>query len=126
MNQMIGLEEIFVLPSVKLFEGSPMLKENFLLTKWINVNMNYKEANRQNEIKDYWNYHVHPPSVLPRLFSGKQKSWTTFLKGREEDEIMSRTSTLTDSSKHPFKVKAILNFRLFRFLPIRLLLDLYD
>ena len=45
VNQMNELEEIFVLPSVKLFEGSPMLKENFLLTKWINVNMNYKEAN---------------------------------------------------------------------------------
>jgi len=37
-----------------------------------------------------------------------------------------RTSTLTDSSKHPFKVKAILNFRLFRFPPTRLLLGLYD
>jgi hypothetical protein len=72
MNQMIGLKEIFVLPSTKLFVGSPMLKENFLHGKWINVNLNYRAANGQNEIKDYWIYHVHPPSVLPRLFLGKQ------------------------------------------------------
>ena len=50
----------------------------------------------------------------------------TFLKGREEDETMSRTSTLTDSSKHPCKVKDIINFRSFRFPPTRLLLGLYD
>jgi hypothetical protein len=49
-----------------------MLKENFLHGKWINVNLNYRAANGQNEIKDYWIYHVHPPSVLPRLFLGKQ------------------------------------------------------
>ena len=39
---------------------------------------------------------------------------------------MPRTSTLIDSSKHRCKVKAILNFRLFRFPPTRLLLGLYD
>jgi hypothetical protein len=53
MNQMIGLKEIFVLLSTKLFAGSPMLIENFLHGKWINVNMNYRAANGQNEIKDY-------------------------------------------------------------------------
>jgi len=100
MNQMIGLKEIFVLPSSKLFAGSPKLRECFLLGKGNNVNMNHKETNEQTKIKDYWNYHVHPPSVLPRLFSGKQKSWTTFLKGREDDETVPRTSTLTNSSKH--------------------------
>ena len=39
---------------------------------------------------------------------------------------MPRTSTLTDSFKHPCKVKAILNLRSLRFLPTRLLLGLYD
>ena len=42
------------------------------------------------------------------------------------DGTMLRTSTLTISSKHPCKVKAILNFRSFRFPPTRLLLGLYD
>ena len=53
MNQMIGLEEIFVLPSSKLFVGSPKLREYSLLEKGNNVNMNCKETNEQNEIKDY-------------------------------------------------------------------------
>ena len=39
---------------------------------------------------------------------------------------MSRTSTLTDSSKHPCKVKDIINFRSFRFPPTRLLFGLFD
>ena len=45
MNQMIGLEEIFVLPSSKLFAGSLKLREYFLLGKGNNMNKNYKEAN---------------------------------------------------------------------------------
>jgi len=81
MNQMIGLKEILVLPSSKLFVGSPKLRECFLLEKGNNVNMNHKGTNEQ-KIKDYWNCHVHPPSVLSRLFLGKQKLWMTFLKGR--------------------------------------------
>ena len=83
MNQMIGLEEIFVLPSSKLFAGSPKLRECFLLEKENNMNINCKETNEQNKIKHYWNYHVHPP-----VFSGKRKSWTTSLKGRENDETV--------------------------------------
>jgi len=90
------------------------------------MNVNHKGTNDQNKTKYYWNCQIHPPSFLSQLFSGKQKSWMTFLKGREDDETVPRTSTLTDSSKHPFKVKAILNFRLFRFPPTRLLLGLYD
>ena len=72
MNQMIGLEEIFVLPSSKLFIGSPTLRECFFLGKGNNVKMNHKKGtNEQNKIKDYWNCHVHPPSILFRLFSGE-------------------------------------------------------
>jgi len=78
MNQMIGLEEIFVLPSSKLFAGSSKLRECFLLGKGNNMNMNHEGTNEQNKIKDYWNYHVHPSSVLSSMFLGKQKLGTTF------------------------------------------------
>ena len=53
MNQMIGLEEIFVLPSSKLFAGSSKLRECFLLGQENNVNMNHEGTNEQNKIKDY-------------------------------------------------------------------------
>jgi len=59
---------------------------------------------------------------LSKLFSGKQKSWTTFLEGREDDETIPRQSTF----KHPLKVKAKLNSKSFRFPHSRLLLGLYD
>jgi hypothetical protein len=49
MNKMIGLKEIFVLPSSKLFAGSPKLRECFLLGKGNNVNMNHKGTNKQNK-----------------------------------------------------------------------------
>jgi hypothetical protein len=39
---------------------------------------------------------------------------------------MPRTSTFTLNSKHPFKVKAKLDFKSFWFPPTRLLLGLYD
>jgi len=126
MNQMIGLEENFVLPSSKLFAGSSKLRECFLLGKGNNMNMNHEGTNEQNKIKDYWNYHVHPSSVLSSMFLGKQKLGTTFLKGREDDETIPRQSTFTICSKHPFKVKAKLNSKSFRFLPTRILLGLYD
>ena len=74
MNQMIGLKEIFVLPSSKLFVGSPKLRECLLHGKGNNVNMSRNGTNEQNKINDYWNYHVQPPSILSRLFLGKQKS----------------------------------------------------
>jgi hypothetical protein len=53
MNKMIGLKEIFVLPSSKLFAGSPKLRECFLLGKGNNVNMNHKGTNKQN-------MYIHP------------------------------------------------------------------
>jgi len=59
---------------------------------------------------------------LSKLFSGKQKSWTTFLEGREDDETIPRQSTF----KHPLKVKAKLDSKSFRFPHTRLLLGLYD
>jgi hypothetical protein len=77
-------------------------------------------------MQDYWNYRVHPPSVLSRLFPGKQKSGTTFLQGREDDVTMPRQSTFTMWSRQLFKVKAKLSSQLFRFPPTRLLLGLYD
>ena len=82
MNQMIGLEEIFVLPSSKLFVGSPKLREYFLHGKGNIAKIIQNEINEQNKRNDYWNYQVHPPSILSKLFSGKQKSWTTFLEER--------------------------------------------
>ena len=50
----------------------------------------------------------------------------TFHKGREENETVLRQSTFTICSKHPFKVKAKLDSKSFRFPPTRLLLGLYD
>jgi len=50
----------------------------------------------------------------------------TFHKGREENETMLRQSTFTICSKHPFKVKAKLDSKSFRFSPTRILLSLYD
>jgi hypothetical protein len=88
------------------------------------MNINYKETNKQNEIKDYWNYYVHPPSVLSRLFLGKQKPCMSFLKDREDDETVTRQSMFTICSKHPLKVKAKLYSKSFRLLPTRLLLGL--
>jgi len=61
-------------------------------------------------------------SILSKLFSGKQKSWTTFLDGREDDETIPRQSTF----KNPLKVKAKHNSKSFRFPHTRLLLGLYD
>ena len=49
-----------------------------------------------------------------------------FLEGREDDKTIPRTSTFTPNSKHPFKVKAKLDSKSFRFPPTRLLLGLYD
>jgi len=43
MNEMIILKETFILPSSKLFAGSPKLREYLLYVN--NINMNYKEAN---------------------------------------------------------------------------------
>ena len=43
-----------------------------------------------------------------------------------DDETMLRQSTFTICSKHPFKVKAKLDSKSFRFPPTRLLLGLYD
>ena len=63
---------------------------------------------------------------IHHVFLGKQKSWMTFLKGREEDETMPRQLTFTISSKQPFKVKAKLDFKPIWFPPTRLLLGLYD
>ena len=123
MNQMIGLEEIFVLPSSKLFAGSPKLRECFLHDKGNNVKIIHNGTNEQNKRNDYWNYQVHAVlSILSKLFSGKQKSWTTFLEGREDDETILRQSTF----KHPLKVEAKLNSKSFRFPHTRLLLSLYD
>ena len=53
MNQMIGLKEIFVLPSSMLFADSPKLRECFLLGRGNNENMNHKGTNKQIKIKDY-------------------------------------------------------------------------
>ena len=61
-------------------------------------------------------------SILSKLFSGKQKSWTTFLEGREDDETIPGQSTF----KHPLKVKAKHNSKSFRFPRSRILLGLYD
>jgi hypothetical protein len=69
---------------------------------------------------------VYPPSILSRLFLGKQKSWTTFLKGKEDDETVPRQSTFTISCNHRFKVKAKLYSKSFWFPPTGLLLGLYD
>ena len=63
---------------------------------------------------------------MSRLFLGKQKSGTTLLQGREDDETVPRTSTLIDRSKHQCKVKAKLDSKSFRFAHTRLLLGLYD
>jgi hypothetical protein len=126
MNQMIGLKEIFVLPSSKLFASWPTLRECFKCGKGNNWTINYNGTSGQNKMKDYCNYRVHPPSVLSRLFPGKQKSGTTFLQGREDDVTMPRQSTFTMWSRQLFKVKAKLSSQLFRFPPTRLLLGLYD
>ena len=66
---------------------------------------------------------IHPLFCLGCFWINKSHG-RLFLKGG--DETVPRTSTLIDSSKHRCKVKAILNFRSFRFLPTRLLLGLYD
>jgi len=79
-------------------------------------------TNKQNKRNNYLNYHVHPPSILSKLFSGKQKSWTTFLEWREDDETIPWQSIF----KHPLKVKAKLNSKSIRSLHTRLLLGLYD
>jgi hypothetical protein len=63
INQMIGLKEIFVLPSSKLFAGWPKFRDCFLLGKGNNVIMNCKETNGQNQIKYYRNFHIHTPSI---------------------------------------------------------------
>jgi hypothetical protein len=126
MNQMIGLKEIFVLPSSKLFASWPTLRECFKCGKGNNWTINYNGTSGQNKMKDYCNYRVHPPSVLSRLFPGKQKSGTTFLQGREDDVTMPRQSTFTMWSRQLFKVKAKLSSQLFRFPLTRLLLGLYN
>ena len=69
--------------------------------------------------------YIHLLSVS-RIFLGKQKSWMTFLKEREDDETMPRQSTFTISCNHRFKVKAKLYSKSFWFPPPRLLLGLYD
>jgi len=122
MNQMIGLEEIFVLSSSKLFAGSPKLRECFLHGKGNNAKIIHNGTNEQNKRNHYWNNQVHPPSILSKLFSGKQKSWKTFLEGREDDETIPRQSIF----KHPLNMKANLNSKSFRFPHTRLLLGLYD
>ena len=53
MNQMIGFEEIFVLPSSKLFAGSPKLREWFLHGKGNNAKIIKNETNEQNKRNDY-------------------------------------------------------------------------
>jgi hypothetical protein len=126
MNQLIGLQEILVLPTSKLFVVFPRVREYFIHGKANIVKLNHNGASKQNKEKDYWNHDVHPPSALSRLFSGKQKSRTTFLQGREDDMTMPRHSTFTICSKNPFEVKAKLDFKLFMFPPTRLLLGLYD
>jgi hypothetical protein len=125
MNQMIGLKEIFVFPSLKLFASWPTLRECFKRGKGNNWTINYNGTSGQNKMKEYYNYRVHPPSVLSRLFPGKQKSGTTFLHGREDDVTMPRQSTFTMWSRKLFKVKAKLSSELFRFPPTKLLLGLY-
>jgi hypothetical protein len=50
----------------------------------------------------------------------------TFLKGREDDEILPRQSTFTISCNHRFKVKAKLYSKSFQLPPTRLLLGLYN
>ena len=64
MNQMIGLDEIFVLPFSKLFVGSPKLRECFLRGKGNNVKIIHNGTNEQNKRNDYWNYQVHPSSIV--------------------------------------------------------------
>jgi hypothetical protein len=90
MNQMIGLKEIFVFPSSKLFASRPPLRECFKCGKGNNWTINYNGTGGQNKMQDYCNYRVHPPSVLSRLFPAKQKSGMTFLHGREDDVTMPR------------------------------------
>ena len=67
--------------------------------------------------------YMHPLFCLGCFWINKSHG-RLFLKGG--DETVPRTSTLIDSSKHRCKVKAILNFKSFRFPPTRLLLGLYD
>jgi hypothetical protein len=90
MNQMIGLKEIFVFPSSKLFASRPPLRECFKCGKGNNWTINYNGTGGQNKMQDYCNYRVHPPSVLSRLFPAKQKSGMTLLHGREDDVTMPR------------------------------------
>ena len=104
LNQLCCMKEILVLPSSKLFAGSPKLKDHFVIGEGNNVNTNCKEANEHNKIHDYWTYHVHPPSSCSKLISGVHKLRTTSLKGREDDETLPRKSTLIIYSKHRFKV----------------------
>ena len=69
---------------------------------------------------------MHPLSIFFRLFLGEQKPKMAFLKVREDDMTMPRTSTFTLNSKHPFKVKTKHDPKSFWFPPTRLLLGLYD
>jgi hypothetical protein len=126
LNQMSGLKEIFVLPFLKLILGSQNLRNYFSYQKGNNVHKNCEEGYKQSSISDHSNWHMHPLTIFFGLFSGEQKQRTSLLEGRKDDKTMPRTSTFTLNSKHPFKVKAKLDFKSFWFPPTRLLLGLYD
>ena len=123
---MSGLKEIFVIPFSKLISGSQNLRNYSSHQERNNVHMNCKKGNGQSSINDHSNWHLDPLSIFFRLFLGEQKSRMAFLEVREDDMTMTRTSTFTLNSKHPFKVKAKLDSKSFWFPPTRLLLGLYD
>jgi len=126
MNKISDLEEIFVLPFSKLISSSQNLRNYFSHQKRNNVHMNCEERNEQSSISDHSNWHMHPLSIFFWLFLGEQKLKMAFLKVREDDMTIPRTSTFTLNSKHPFKVKTKLDSKSFWFPPTRLLLGLYD
>jgi len=90
------------------------------------MDMDYKGRNEEAEMIYHGNCCIYTPCAFYILVSDQQKPRTAFLQGRENDKTISRTSTSTINIERSYKVKAIFNFKSYRFPLASLLLGLYD
>jgi len=111
LNQLCCLKEIIVLPSTMMFQAHPNKVHNTYAPCYHcpHMDVDYKGRNEEAEMIYYGNCCIYTPYAFYRLVSDQQKPMTAFLKGREDDKTISRTSTNTLNIERSYKVKAIFN-----------------